>query len=38
MVLSTEYQRRVRIEAALGGFASLLVFVAVYLMVTKPGL
>jgi uncharacterized membrane protein len=38
VVLSAEYQRRVRIEAALGGFASLLVFVAVYLMVTKPGL
>jgi uncharacterized membrane protein len=38
VVLPAEYQRRVRIEAALGGFASLLVFVAVYLTVTKPGL
>ena len=38
VTLSDEYQRRVRIEAALGGFASLLVIAAVYLMVTKPGL
>jgi uncharacterized membrane protein len=36
--LSAEYERRVRVEAALGGFASLLVLAAVYLMVTKPGL
>jgi uncharacterized membrane protein len=36
--LSAEYQRRVRVEATLGGFASLLVLAAVYLMVTKPGL
>jgi uncharacterized membrane protein len=32
------YERRVRMEAALGGFAGLLVIAAVYLMVTKPGL
>ena len=38
VTLSDEYQRRVRIEAAMGGFASLLVIAAVYLMVTKPGL
>ena len=36
VTLSDEYRRRVRIEAALGGFASLLVIAAVYLMVTKP--
>jgi uncharacterized membrane protein len=36
--LSDESQRRVRMEATLGGFASLLVIAAVYLMVTKPGL
>jgi uncharacterized membrane protein len=38
VTLSAEYQRRVRLEGALGGFASLLVIAAVYLMVTKPGL
>ena len=38
VTLSGEYQRRVRVDAALGGFASLLVIVVVYLMVTKPGL
>jgi uncharacterized membrane protein len=38
VVLSDEYRRRVRWEAALGTVADLLVIVAVYLMVTKPGL
>jgi uncharacterized membrane protein len=36
--ISNEYRRRVRIEAALGTVADLLVIAAVYLMVTKPGL
>jgi uncharacterized membrane protein len=36
--MSNEYLKRVRLEGALGGFASLLVIAAVYLMVTKPGL
>jgi uncharacterized membrane protein len=38
VVPSAEYLRRVRIEAAAGTFADLLVIAAVYLMVTKPGL
>jgi uncharacterized membrane protein len=38
VVLSDEYRRRVRWEAALGTVADLLVIAAVYLMVTKPGL
>jgi uncharacterized membrane protein len=38
VVLSDEYLRRVRWEAALGTVADLLVIAAVYLMVTKPGL
>ena len=38
VALSTEYQRRVRLEAALGGFASVLVLAAIYLMITNPGL
>jgi uncharacterized membrane protein len=38
IVLSEEYRRRVRWEAAAGTVADLLVIVAVYLMVTKPGL
>jgi uncharacterized membrane protein len=38
VVLSSEYIRRVRIEAAAGTVADLLVIAAVYLMVTKPGL
>jgi uncharacterized membrane protein len=38
IVLSPEYRRRVRLEAALGTFADLLVIAAIYLMVTKPGL
>jgi uncharacterized membrane protein len=38
VVLSDEYQRRVRLEAAVGVVADLLTIAAVYLMVTKPGL
>jgi len=38
VVLSSEYRRRVRWEAAAGTVADLLVIAAVYLMVTKPGL
>jgi uncharacterized membrane protein len=38
IVLSAEYRRRVRLEAAVGTLADLLVIAAVYLMVTKPGL
>ena len=38
VVLSPEYRRRVRLEAALETLADLLVIAAVYLMVTKPGL
>lgn len=38
VTMSAEYTRRVRIEAAAGTFADLLVIAAVYLMVTKPGL
>jgi uncharacterized membrane protein len=38
VVLSAEYRRRVRLEAAVGTVADLLVVAAVYLMVTKPGL
>jgi uncharacterized membrane protein len=38
VALSDEYLRRVRLEAALGTVADLLVIAAVYLMVTKPGL
>jgi uncharacterized membrane protein len=38
VVVSDEYRRRVRIEAAVGTFADLLVLAAIYLMVTKPGL
>jgi uncharacterized membrane protein len=38
VVLSAEYSRRVRWEGALGTVADVLVIVAVYLMVTKPGL
>jgi uncharacterized membrane protein len=36
--VSAEYTRRVRIEAAMGVVADLLVIAAVWLMVTKPGL
>jgi uncharacterized membrane protein len=38
IVLSDQYLRRVRWEAAVGTIADLLVIAAVYLMVTKPGL
>ena len=38
IVLSEDYQRRARMEGILGGVAGLLVIVAIYLMVTKPGL
>jgi uncharacterized membrane protein len=38
VVLSEDYQRRARMEGILGGVAGLLVIVAIYLMVTKPGL
>jgi uncharacterized membrane protein len=38
LVLSSEYRRRVRIEAVAGTVADLLVIAAVFLMVTKPGL
>jgi uncharacterized membrane protein len=37
-VLSEEYQRASRTEGILGAVTGLLVVVAVYLMVTKPGL
>ncbi len=36
--LSESYQRRARIQGVVGAFAGLLVVVAVYLMVVKPGL
>ena len=35
---SEEYQGRARLEGIMGGVAGVLVIVAVYLMVTKPGL
>jgi uncharacterized membrane protein len=38
VALSDRYVRRVRLEAAMGTVADLLVIAAVYLMVTKPGL
>jgi uncharacterized membrane protein len=38
VVLSEDYQRRARMEGILGGVAGLLVIVAIYLMVTKPGI
>jgi uncharacterized membrane protein len=38
VVLSDEYQRRARIEGIVGAIAGFLVVVAIYLMVTKPGL
>ena len=38
IVLSPQYRQRVRLEAALGTLADLLVIAAGYLMVTKPGL
>jgi uncharacterized membrane protein len=36
--LSDEYQRRARREGMIGGLTGVLLIVAVYLMVTKPGL
>jgi uncharacterized membrane protein len=38
VVLSEEYLRRSRIEGVVGTFAGVLILVAIYLMVTKPGL
>ena len=38
VVLSDEYQRRARREGIVGTVSGVLVIVAVYLMVTKPGL
>jgi uncharacterized membrane protein len=38
VVLSAEYQRRARTEGIVGTIAGLLIVVAIYLMVTKPGL
>ena len=38
LTLSQEYQRQARRQGILGGIAGLLVVVAIYLMVTKPGL
>jgi uncharacterized membrane protein len=38
VVLSDEYQRRARTEGVVGMVAGLLTVVAIYLMVTKPGL
>jgi uncharacterized membrane protein len=38
VVLSDEYLRRSRIEGVVGTFAGVLILVAIYLMVTKPGL
>lgn len=37
VVLSEEYQRRARAEGMVGALAGVLVIVAVFLMVTKPG-
>ena len=36
--LSDEYQRRARMEGIVGTITGILLVVAVYLMVTKPGL
>jgi uncharacterized membrane protein len=38
VALSDEYQRRSRIEGVVGAITGLLIVVAIYLMVTKPGL
>jgi uncharacterized membrane protein len=38
VVLSDEYQRRARTEGIVGAVAGVLILVAIYLMVTKPGL
>lgn len=37
VVLSRDYQRQANREGAIGGVAGLLVLIAVFLMVTKPG-
>ena len=37
LTLSDEYQKGARTEGIVGGIAGLLVIVAIYLMVTKPG-
>ena len=37
VVLSDEYQRRARTEGVVGALAGVLVIVAIFLMVTKPG-
>ena len=37
VTLSADYQRRARIEGMVGGLAGLLVIVAIFLMVAKPG-
>jgi uncharacterized membrane protein len=38
VALSDEYARRSRIEGIVGGVAGLLIVLAIYFMVTKPGL
>jgi uncharacterized membrane protein len=38
LVLSEEYQRRARIEGIVGGVTGLLIVVAIWLMVTRPGM
>jgi uncharacterized membrane protein len=38
VVLSEEYQRRSRTEGIVGALTGLLIVIAIYLMVTKPGL
>jgi uncharacterized membrane protein len=38
VVLSDEYQRRARTEGIVGTITGVLIVVAIYLMVTKPGL
>jgi uncharacterized membrane protein len=38
VVMSDDYQRRARTEGIVGAVAGVLIVVAVYLMVTKPGL
>jgi hypothetical protein len=37
VTLSTEYQKGARIEGAVGGLTGLLLVVAIFLMVVKPG-
>ncbi len=38
VTLSDEYQRRARVEGIMGGVSGLLIVVAIWLMVTKPGM